>query len=419
MSLIKTSFMSLIVTISKMLSALVINKAIAIFIGPSGLALVGQFQNFIQLSMTLGQGGMNAGLTKYSAEYKNEEDQLIPLLSTAFMLSCICSITVGLILTVFSSFFSEIILNSSEFSYVFMVFGFTLMLFVFNTLLLAILNGLKETKFWFKINIIQSFYGLIFTSSFIVIWGIDGALIAMVTNQSIVLFVLLWMLKDHTIVKLKNFTNGYDQKKAKSLAKYGGMAIISAIMVPTSHIIVRNYISDNIGISEAGYWQGLWYISSMYLMVLTSTLSVYYLPRLSELTNKKDIGNELKVGLVTFVPIAAMMALTIYFLRDFIVLVLFSDEFTPMVELFTWQLVGDVIKITSWFFGYLMLAKARTKSFIFTEVFFTSLFIVLSMLFVDEYGLVGITYAYVTNYLFYLITVVFLVKNEFTFSRGG
>jgi O-antigen/teichoic acid export membrane protein len=414
MSLIKTSFMSLIVTISKMLSALVINKAIAIYIGPSGLALVGQFQNFIQLSMTIGQGGMNAGLTKYSAEFKNEEDQLISLFTTAFKLSCISSITIGFILIIFSSFFSELILNNSDFSYVFMVFGFTLMLFVFNTLLLAILNGLKETKFWFKINIIQSFYGLIFTSLFIVIWGIDGALIAMVTNQSIVFFVLLWMLKDHTLVKLKNFTNVYNQEKAKSLAKYGGMAIISALMVPTSHIIVRNYISDNIGITEAGYWQGLWYISSMYLMVLTSTLSVYYLPRLSELTNKKDIGNELKVGLATFVPIAAIMAITIYFLRDVIVLVLFSNEFTQMTELFTWQLVGDVIKITSWFFGYLMLAKARVKSFIFTEVFFTMLFVILSILFIDEYGLVGITYAYVINYLLYLITSFLLMKNEFT-----
>jgi len=416
MSLIRTSMMSLLVTISKMLSALVINKAIAVFIGPSGLALVGQFQNFVQLTMTLGQGGMSSGLTKYSAEYNNDENKLVSLFSTAFKASCACSSVIGLVLILFSNYLSNAILKNSEYSYVFIIFGFTLILFVFNTLLLAILNGLKETKFWFKINIVQSFYGLIFTSLFIGLWGLDGALIAIVTNQSMVFLVLLYMLKDHTLVNLKNFTKKFDKQQIKALAKYGGMAIISALMVPLSHIFVRDYITNNIGLNEAGYWQGLWYISTMYLMVLTSTLSVYFLPRLSELQDKKEIGKELKVGLITFVPIAAIMAVTIYFLREFVVFVLFSSDFEPMVELFTWQLVGDVIKITSWFFGYLMLAKAKVKSFIFTEIFFTSLFVVLSILSIGEFGLVGITYAYVINYLLYLIVSFLLVKNEFSWE---
>ena len=70
----------------------------------------------------------------------------------------------------------------------------------------------------------------------------------------------------------------------------------------------------------------------------------------------------------------------------------------PMMELFTWQLVGDIIKISSWLLAYLMLAKAMTKIYIVTEVLFSLSFIILSILFINSFGLVGVTYAFTANY---------------------
>lgn len=102
--------------------------------------------------------------------------------------------------------------------------------------------------------------------------------------------------------------------------------------------------------------------------------------------------------------------LVIYLLRDFIVWLLFTDDFKPMVELFKWQLVGDVIKITAWLLSYLMLAKAMTKAFMLTEVLFSITFILLSVLFIESYGLVGMTYAYTLNYTFYLIVMLLVTR---------
>lgn len=46
-----------------------------------------------------------------------------------------------------------------------------------------------------------------------------------------------------------------------------------------------------------------------------------------------------------------------------------------MIELFKWQLIGDVIKIASWLLSYTLLAKAKTKYFVATEVIFSITFI--------------------------------------------
>ena len=56
MNFLKTSLLSGISTIVKMLSSLVVNKIIAIYIGPSGIALIGQFQNFMGIITTIGNG---------------------------------------------------------------------------------------------------------------------------------------------------------------------------------------------------------------------------------------------------------------------------------------------------------------------------------------------------------------------------
>lgn len=413
MTLIKTSILSFIATAIKMVAALVINKAVAVYIGPTGLALIGQFQNFSQLVLTLAQGGINAGVTKYAAEYGKDDKRIPILFSTASKISLIASVVVGIGLVLFSNLASVHFLKDGGYSYIFIIFGFTIVLFVINNLLLSILNGLKEIKTWVIINIIQSIYSLIFTTILIIWIGLDGALIALVTNQSVILLVVLWMLRKHPIIKPKNFKAAFDKPEGKKLAGFAVMAITAAITVPVSHLIVRSYIGETLSWEQAGYWQAIWYISTMYLMVVTTTLGIYYLPRLSEITDKKELRKELLYGYKIIMPIVIVMALAIFIFKDTIIWLLFTKEFAPMRELFLWQLIGDVIKIAAWLLAYLMLAKAMTKLFVVTEIVFSVSFVVLSIIFIDNFGLIGITYAFALNYLFYLVTMIFIFKGKF------
>ncbi len=412
MTLIKTSLLSFIATVVKLLAGIVINKAVAVYIGPSGLALVGQFQNFSQLVMTVAQGAINAGVTKYTAEYGKESERIPILFSTASKISLFSSIIVGIGIVFFSSFASEYFLRSDNYRYIFFIFGFTIILFVINGLLLSIINGLKEIKTWVSINIIQSIYSLFFTTILIVFLGLNGALIALVTNQSVILIIVLWMLRKHPVIKLENFKGNFDSLEAKKLSRFALMAITSAATVPVSHLIIRNYIGKNLGLDAAGHWQAIWYISTMYLSVVTTALGIYYLPRLSEITDKNELRKELWLGYKIIMPIVIMMSVTIFLLKDFIIWLLFTKDFAPMRELFLWQLIGDVLKLASWLIAYLMLAKAMTKTFIITEIAFSVSFVFLSIWFVNQFGLIGMSYSFAINYTLYLIFVYLLLKES-------
>lgn len=411
MTLYKASFLSFIATIVKILSGLVINKAIAIYIGPTGLAIIGQFQNFSQVVMTLAQGGINTGVTKYTSEYGRGSPELPVLFSTAVRISVFASLIIGSCLIFFSNNFSIHFLKTDKYSYIFMVFGLTIFLVVCNNLLLSVINGLKEIKVFVAINITQSIYNLVFTSLLAVFFGLDGVLIALVTNQSIIFFVALWMLRKHPIINANNWVQGFKKNEAKKLFSYSLMTVTAVIVAPVSQLIVRNYIGAELGWEKAGYWQAIWYVSTMYLMVVTMTLSIYYLPKFSEITDKKLLKKELLQGYKLLLPIVIASSLIIYILRDFIIWFVFTEDFFPISDLFLWQLIGDVIKLASWLLAYLMLARAMIKRYIITEILFSISFVYLSILFVDMYGLVGVTYAFAMNYFFYFIIVFFLTKN--------
>ena len=413
MNLIKTSMLSFIATAVRLLSGLIINKAIALYIGPTGLATIGQFQNFLQLTMVASQGAINAGVTKYTAEYGKESARLPVLFSTAFKISVSCSFFVCIMMLLFSNYLAQLIFKDLQYSYIFIILGFTIIFYTLNALLLSILNGLKEIPLFIGINISQSIYSLIFTTLLIFCLGLDGALIALVTNQSIIFLFLSWKMRKHTIIKLHNFRSKFNKEEAIKLSKYAGMAITSAISIPLSHIYIRNYIGESLGWDAAGYWQAVWYISSMYLMVVTTALTTYYLPKLSEIKDKIELRSELFNGFKVILPIVSVLALCIFLLKDIIVFLLFSNDFSPMRELFIWQLIGDVVKLASWLLGYILIAKAMYKIVIVTEVFFSVSFCAFTVFFVKAYGLEGVSMAYLANYILHLVVMLIVIlKNR-------
>lgn len=409
MTLIKTSVLTGISTVIKLVSAFVINKVIALYIGPSGLAIVGQLQSFTSIITTFSNGAISSGIVKYTAEYQDIEEKK-KIFSSSIVISLICSLIISIFLFVFSDYLSELILKDVQYSSVFIIFGATIFLFALNMVLISILNGQKEIKKYVLVNIAGSIFSLVFTSILIMQLNLIGALYAMVLNQSVMFFVTLAFVIKSSWFKLEYFKQGLDKESLSKLSKYSLMAIVSALTVPVSHLIIREYIGENLGWDSAGYWQGIWYISTMYLLLVTTTLSVYYLPRLSEIQDNKELRKEIFSGYKIIMPIVIVASLVIFLLKEYVVLIAFSKNFMPMIDLFAWQLIGDVIKIASWLLAYLMLAKAMTKTYISLEILGSLSFVLLSIYFVDNYGLVGITYAYALNYFLYMFVMIYIFR---------
>lgn len=414
MNLIKTSFLGFIVTAFKILSGLIINKFVAVYIGPSGLALIGQFQSFVQISTTVARGAINTGVVKYSSEFKGSGDEgsLERLYSTSIRICVLCSLLVFFICMFFSNNISVVLFGSSDHGDVIVFFGSGVVLFSLNSLALSFLNGLKKIRRFVYINLFQSAVGLVVSVGMIYAYSLKGALIAIAINQSVVFVFVLRVLYVENILNLSSVMKKFDFDISRKLLNYSLMALVSACVVPLSHFLIRDNIGAEIGIDKAGYWQAVWYMSSAYLMVITTTLSIYYVPKISELRSNDLLKREIFNGYAIIIPIVIIMALIIFSLKDYFVVILFSEEFRPIKHYIGIQLIGDVVKICSWLLGCVLTAKAMVKQHVLTEILFSILYVVLSSYFLSFYGLIGVFYAYLITYILHFLVMFIIVRER-------
>lgn len=411
MKLIKTSLFSGIITLIRISSGFVASKVVALFTGAAGVAMIGAFSNFILIIMTFASGAINTGVVKYTAEFEGNEGKLKKLFSTSFKISLLCSGVVGVILIIFAPLFSSLILNKKIYENPIRVLGCTVIFYALNNLLISILNGKKQIKLFTLINTFGSVIGLIFTVLLVYFYKIEGALYALVLAQSVVFFITVILVIKSSWFTIEYFKQSLDKTMAIKLSHYSLMAIVTALTVPVSQIILRNMLINKFGVDSAGYWQGMMRVSDGYLMLITTSLSTYYLPKLSMLHTNQELRKEIFTGYKIILPVVFIGCILIYFLRFFIINILYTPDFIKMESLFFWQLIGDFFKMAAWVLAFLMLAKAKTKLYIVTEICYSILFVVLAYFLVQYFGIIGVTIAFAINYFFYMSTL-------FIFFRG-
>ena len=394
-----------------MLTMLGLNKILAIYVGPAGYAAIGNFQNAAQMITTFASGAINTGVVKYTAEYHDDEEKQRQVWRTAGTIAVLGSVITGIGVAVFSKQIAQWFLQDESYNTVFIWFSVTLVFFIFNTLLLAILNGKKEIHRYIIANIAGSLFSLAVTSALAVQFGLHGALTALAIHPSFAFIITLYLCYKADWFKFSYLFGRLDKQVVLNLSKYTAMALTSAACVPVSHILIRTHLADTLGMDAAGYWEAMWRLSAAYLMLVTTTLSLYYLPKLSELKDPKEIKAEILQGYKIILPVAAACGLVIYLLRDFIIGVLFTSDFIPMRDLFAWQMMGDTLKIGSWILAYLMLGKAMMKLFIASEIVFAAGFYGWTYFLTGMYGLEGVTIAHAINYAIYWVVMgVFIGK---------
>jgi PST family polysaccharide transporter len=418
MNLIKTSLFNAVAVIVKTLTLLGLNKVLAVYVGPSGYAVIGNFQSALQIITTFASGAVNVGVVKYTAEYHNDENRQHQVWRNAGVVSIFGSAIAGCGVSANSKILAEWLLKDSSRSSVFNWFALSLVFFVFNGLLLAILNGKKQIGNYVICNIFGSLLSLTITSLFAMRFGLNGALTALAINQSFAFIVTLFICYKSNWFRLRFLFGKLDLGVISNLSKYTAMALTSAVCGPVSHILIRGYLTKTMNGEFAGYWEAMWRISSAWLLFVTTTLSFYYLPRLAEIKDEFEIKKEIIQAYKMILPIVAIFSFFIYLLRDFIINSLFTSEFMIIRDLFALQMLGDTIKIGSWLIAYVLIGKAETKIFILSEIVFAVVFCILTCGFVSMIGLKGVALAHVINYVCYWIVVAFLVfKCKLNFRR--
>lgn len=411
--LLKVTAMTGLLTLLRMAMGFVIAKVVAIYTGPTGMAMLGQVQSMVAGLNGVINAPVGSGIVRYTAEKKAQGfEACAPWWRAAVQWVLVISaaaIPVGLLL---AENIANWLFHDAALAWVVMATVCVLPLSAIGTMCNSIINGQQLYRRYVGLGMLSAIISGCVMLAMIVMANIQGALLAAAVQSALIGVVMLVANLRQPWFKLQYWWGRTSPEARKAIGGYMLMAITSALTVPVSLILVRTILIDQVGWEAAGHWQAVWKISEVYLGVITMALGTYYLPRLSSLVGVDAIVSEIHKTALVIVPIVAAMALGVYLLRDVAIWLLFTDEFKSARDLFAIQLSGDVIKIAAWLYAYPMISRGATKWFVGTEIVFSLSFVLLAYFFVGNIGLKGANVAYLVNYSLCFL-VIFLNVRRF------
>lgn len=400
----KVTILSALLTFLRMVAGFIIGKVVAVYTGPSGVAMLGQVQSLVSISTGIIASPVGNGLIKYTAESHEEGiEQSARWWRAGVFISMIFFVITVPIVVFYAKSISFYLFKTVEYKNIVMFSCLTLPLSTANVLFASVLNGQEQYKRYITSGMASVVISTVLILAFVPVLHLKAALFIVASGTAISGCILFLYCMKMSWFRARNFFGRIEKDNLLKIAQYTLMVLVSAICLPTAILLVRNLLVRYCGWQDAGEWQAVWKISEVYLAVITISLSTYVLPKLSRLKESVLIIKEVNNLIVYVIPVTLALAVGIYFSRDLIIKILFTSEFGSARDLFFYQLLGDIIKIAAFVYAYPMLAQAKTKIFIISEVLFGLAFFVLALYFIKLMGVQGANVAYLINYIFYFI----------------
>ncbi|MBP9643407.1 MAG: lipid III flippase WzxE [Budvicia sp.] len=403
MSLAKASIWTAGSTLIKIGVGLLIVKLLAVSFGPSGVGQAGNFRQLITVLGVLSGAGIFNGITRYVAQYQQEPEQLRKALGTSASIILGFSTLLAVLFLLFAEPISAALFGYVKYQNVVRAVAFIQMGIAYANFFLAILKGYRDAVGNALGVIGGSLFGVIGYVVCYLLGGYEGALAGLALVPALVVIPAGFILWRRKTIPLHYIKPMWDRALASNLGKFTIMALITSVTIPVAYVMMRNLLAKNYSWDDVGIWQGVSSISDAYLQFITASFTVYLLPTLSRLTNKQDISREILRSLRFVLPAVALVSFSVWVLRDFAIWLLFSSKFVAMRDLFAWQLVGDVLKVGSYVFGYLVIAKASLRFYILTEVSQFILLVGFSHWLIPQNGALGAAQSYMATYIIYFM----------------
>jgi O-antigen/teichoic acid export membrane protein len=397
--LLTVTLFSGLLTLLRMVSGFVVSKIVAIYAGPSGIAMLGQVQSVVAALNGIAAAPVGNGVVRYTAEHQQAGfDACAPWWRASLQWLVGIMMLIIPVAWIFSGTIASWTLGTANYGWLIVAAAAGLPLAGAGTLLASVINGQQLYRRYIALGMVSVVGSTAITIVLVYRYGKDGALLSAALSAAVAGLIMVAGAWREPWFEFRYWFGRVEKKQFRQIAGYLFMAVCSALCASISIVLVRNILAAKLGWNSTGHWQAVFKISEIYLGVITMALSTYYLPRLSAIRQDDQLRGEILTTAKVVMPIVATLALGIYAFRDLAIQILFTEQFKPARDLFAIQLVGDVIKIASWLCAYPMLSRGTTAIFISTEVVFSATFVGLAWLLVEKFGIHGATIAFTVNY---------------------
>ncbi len=373
-------------------------KVSAVYLGPAGMALVGQLGSFIQVVQGAVGNAAGTAVVNLTAERRAQADRLRLLWATALRLVVVLTGLVAVIASLASAPIATWLLGDAGFWPAIAAASLAAVFVVADTVILGAMNGLRQVSLIAKAGIASAIVEIGVFAALVYGFGLWGGLFGMAAIYGVKLTVTCIAAFRSGGLSLRSFAGTFDNGTAREIARFYPMLIAHSVALPLSQILVRDGVIGQLGLEQAGYLQALWRLSDMYVGVMSTALGMYFMAHFSSLAMEVERGALLRRTVMQLGMLTAMVASLVYALRDVIILIVLTPHFLPMSELMPLHLLGDVLKTMGYPLQMALVAQRRTSWYVAMAAGGPLLFVVLSHVLLSRSGAQAAPAAYAASY---------------------
>jgi O-antigen/teichoic acid export membrane protein len=393
-------------------------KILAILLGPVGIGvanLLTSTTDFIGYSTEFGLG--TSAVRNVAAANATGLQRRISVVVTVLRRLVWLTGILGMIITiVLSPWLSEITFGNKDYTIAFIWVSVTLLFTQLNKGQLVLLQGMRRIQYMAKASVTGNFLGLLITIPLYYKFRIDAIVPSIIITSFIALgFSWFYSKKIHIEPTRVSIVRTYAE--GKDMLVMGFLISLSGIITLGISYVVRIYISSVGGVAEVGLYSAGFALINTYVGLIFAAMTNDYYPRLSAVAHdnnlsRRTINEQAEIALLILAPVITAF---LVFSKP-VVIILYSEKFTPINGLIHWAALGILFKSTSWAVGYLFMAKGHSKLFFKNEIIASVYIFGLNIAGYRFFGLTGLGVSFFAGYVIYLIQVFILTNKKYQFS---
>jgi O-antigen/teichoic acid export membrane protein len=396
------------------LIGIVSSKLFALLGGPPAIAEQGLVMSLMSLATMVAAFGLGSGVVRFGAPAITTSDniQIAALRRAAWLLQMSAWIFVGILMLIFHNQIGQWLLGKQnallEVAVVAVALGFMLS----SALHISVLNAYQRVKVLAGSNVIVAFFsslaGVIVLWKFGVAGVVWGVLIGSIVGWLAVRFVVL-----REVGPVMRVSSDQLIAAAKILLKFGGPFTLSLVFGQVVQQLLPSLILHELGRDEVGFFRVAGSFSVVYMGFLTNAMAQDYFPRLSALSSDSEVKEVMNQQHKLIMVLCLPVIFGLMWLAQIVVPLFYSSAFLPSVAVLEWQLVGSVLKLSSWVMSFVILARAGSSWFLLTEICAGAVSLLANLWAMRTFGVSGLGIAFVLTYAAYWLIVALVLRSRF------
>lgn len=384
-----------IVQILNILMTIVRNKIAAIFLGPSGLGVLSLYNTASNLLNQTTNFGIPMSGVKHISEIHEIGDShrlrdYACTVRSFSVLSGLFGVLVGFSVILFCYLHpgTGILPHINDFWNKLVLLAVVFLMSVTGGEM-AILKGTKQLKSVTKVSLLMAFFTLLVCSPIFYLMGRTGIVWALLLSNVSYLWIHLHYSTRVLPYKL-DFRSRSNLLRGIPMIKLGIGFIMAGLFGQGADYVIRMLILNSGSEADVGLYNSGYVIAVTYAAVIFTALEADYFPRLSASGNDVErqnvtVNRQIEVCVLLITPFLIFFVLAM----PRLIPLLYSDKFVECIPMSIGAILFMFFRAFSLPIGYLALARGDSLMFMFTEIIYDLVVMLLIPYSYFNWGLLG------------------------------